>query len=111
MRKQLQHESFDAHNNDTIKHIEAKTIDLPIVVEPIEAKTSYKHCIDYIGASISLVYAKNWQNILHVLVKPETLFNRSKPFSCSQPRTKFISSHLNSSIVIDAILDSAHMFN
>ena len=41
----------------------------------------------------------------------ETLFNRSKPFSCSQPRTKFISSHLNSSIVIDAILDSAHMFN
>jgi hypothetical protein len=42
-------ESFDAHNtacNDTIKPIEAKTIDLPIVVEPIEAKTSYKHCID-----------------------------------------------------------------
>ena len=37
---------FDAHNNDTIKPIEAKTIDLPIVVEPIEAKTSYKHCID-----------------------------------------------------------------
>ena len=53
-------ESFDAHNNDTIKPIEAKTIDLPIVVEPIEAKTSYKHCIDNIGASISLVYAKNW---------------------------------------------------
>ena len=26
----------------------------------------------------------------------ETLFNRSKPFSCSQPRTKLISSHLNS---------------
>jgi hypothetical protein len=26
------------------------------VVEPIEAKTSYKHCIDNIGASISLVY-------------------------------------------------------
>ena len=71
MRKQLQHESFDAHNNDTIiiKHIEAKSIDLLIVVEPIEAKTSYKHCIDNIGASISLVYAKNWQNILHVLVK------------------------------------------
>ena len=69
MRKQLQHESFDAHNNDTIKPIEAKTIDLPIVVEPIEAKTSYKHCIDNIGASISLVYAKNWQNLLHVLVK------------------------------------------
>jgi hypothetical protein len=41
----------------------------------------------------------------------ETLFNRSKPFSCSQQRTKFISSHLNSSIVIDAILNSAHMFN
>ena len=40
----------------------------------------------------------------------ETLFNRSKPFSCSQPRTKLISSHLNSSIVIDAILDSAHVF-
>ena len=40
----------------------------------------------------------------------KTLFNRSKPFSCSQPRTKLISSHLNSSIVIDAILDSAHMF-
>ena len=56
-------------NNDTIKPIEAKTIDLPIVVEPIEAKTSYKHCIDNIGACISLVYAKNWQNILHVLVK------------------------------------------
>ena len=72
MRKQLQHitcESFHAHNNDTIKPIEAKTIDLPIVVEPIEAKTSYKHCIDNIGASISLVYGKNWQNILHVLVK------------------------------------------
>jgi PII-like signaling protein len=76
-------ESFDAHNNDTIKPIEAKTIDLPIVVEPIEAKTidlpivveaieaktSYKHCIDNIGASISLVYAKNWQNILHIFVK------------------------------------------
>jgi hypothetical protein len=30
---------FDAQNNDTIKPIEAKTIDLPIVVEPIEAKT------------------------------------------------------------------------
>ena len=30
---------FDARNNDTIKPIEAKTIDLPIVVEPIEAKT------------------------------------------------------------------------
>jgi hypothetical protein len=42
---------------------------VPIVVEPIEAKISYKHCIDNIGASISLVYAKNWQNILHVLVK------------------------------------------
>jgi hypothetical protein len=56
MRKQLQHVNpFDAQNNDTIK--------------PIEAKTSYKHCIDNIGASISLVYAKNWQNILHVLVK------------------------------------------
>ena len=26
----------------------------------------------------------------------ETLFNRSEPFSCSQPRTKLISSHLNS---------------
>ena len=39
-----------------------------------------------------------------------TLFNRSKPFSCSQPRTKLISSHLNSSIVINAILDSAHVF-
>jgi hypothetical protein len=51
-------------------HIEAKTIDLPIVVEAIEAKTSYKRCIDNIGASISLVYSKNWQNILHVLVKP-----------------------------------------
>jgi hypothetical protein len=62
-------ESFDAHNNDTIKPIEAKTIDLPIVVEAIEAKTSYKHCIDNIGASISLVYAKNWQNILHIFVK------------------------------------------
>jgi hypothetical protein len=38
---------FDAHNNDTIKPIEAaKTIDLPIVVERIEAKTSYKHCVD-----------------------------------------------------------------
>ena len=49
--------------------IEAKTIELPIVVEAIGAKTSYKHCIDNIGASISLVYAKNWQNILHVLVK------------------------------------------
>ena len=60
---------FDAQNNDTIKPIEAKTIDLPIVVEPIEAKTSYKHCIDNIGACISLVYAKNWQNILHVLVR------------------------------------------
>jgi hypothetical protein len=60
---------FDAQNNDTIKPIEAKTIDLPIVVEPTEAKTSYKHCIDYTGASISLVYAKNLQNILHVLVK------------------------------------------
>ena len=60
---------FDAQNNDTIKPIEAKTIDLPIVVEPIEAKTSYKRCIDNIGACISLVYAKNWQNILHVLVK------------------------------------------
>ena len=67
----LQHESFDAHNNDTIiiKPIEAKTIELPIVVEAIGAKTSYKHCIDNIGASISLVYANNWQNILHVLVK------------------------------------------
>ena len=30
---------FDAQNNDTIKPIEAKTIDLPIVVEPTEAKT------------------------------------------------------------------------
>ena len=31
------------------------------------------HCIDNIGASISLVYticsAKNWQNILHILVR------------------------------------------
>jgi hypothetical protein len=26
----------------------------------------------------------------------ETLINRSEPFSCSQPRTKLISSHLNS---------------
>jgi hypothetical protein len=50
---------FDAQNNVTIKPIEAKTIDLPIMVEPIEAKTSYKHCIDNIGASISLVYAKS----------------------------------------------------
>jgi hypothetical protein len=40
----------------------------------------------------------------------ETLFNRSNPFSYGQPRTKLISSHLNSSIVIDAILDSAHVF-
>jgi hypothetical protein len=31
-------------------------------------------------------------------------------FFCSQSRTKLISSHLNSSIVIDAILDSAHVF-
>ena len=52
-----------------VEPIEAKTIDLPIVVEAIEAKTSYKHCIDNIGASISLVYAKNWQNILHIFVK------------------------------------------
>ena len=29
---------FDAQNNDTIKPIEAKNIDLPIVVEPIEAQ-------------------------------------------------------------------------
>ena len=41
----------------------------------------------------------------------EILFNRAKPFSCSQLRTtKLISSHLNSSIVIGAILDSAHVF-
>ena len=29
---------FDAQNNDTIKPIEAKTIDLPIVVEPLRQK-------------------------------------------------------------------------
>ena len=67
---------FDAQNNDTIKPIEAKTIDLPIVVEPIEAKTSYKHCIDNIGACISLVYAKNWQNsrFSHAIVSFYTIF-------------------------------------
>ena len=48
---------YDAQNNDTIKPIETKLLICPLyVVEPIEAKTSYKYCIDNIGASISLVY-------------------------------------------------------
>jgi hypothetical protein len=42
---------------------------------------------------------------------PETLFNRSEPFSFSQPRTKLILVFaLELSIVIGAILDSAHVF-
>ena len=84
---------------------------LPIFVIPVQRH----HVLGKIGLQIPYelreLEATAFRNfgITKFFFPSKTLFNRSKPFSFSQSRTKLIPLHFNSSIVIDAILDSTHV--
>jgi hypothetical protein len=85
---------------------------LPIFLIPVQIRISIgKNWTSNTIPHVRELEATAFRNfgITKFFFPSKTLFNRSKPFSFSQSRTKLIPLHFNSSIVIDAILDSTHV--